>query len=115
MCAEKLAQVKVFRFDPAIDKEPRYEVYQTPYQGLTVLNVLQYIYEHYDASLSFRFGCSGAHYVRCGACPVLCNGEPVLSCQKVADKKMTIEPHPKFEVIKDLIVDFNKVKTRAKE
>ncbi|MFC1964372.1 2Fe-2S iron-sulfur cluster-binding protein [Chloroflexota bacterium] len=106
----KFAEVKVFRFDPTVDKEPRYETYRAPYEGYNVYNVLQYIYENHDRSLAFRGGCSGKGGGRCGACPVLVNGNPALSCQRLATDKMVIEPHPKFELIKDLVVDFKKVK-----
>jgi len=34
------------------------------------------------------------------------NGNPALACNKLAEKEMKIEPHPKFKVIKDLIVEF---------
>ncbi len=106
--SEKLGHTKVFRYDPETDKEPRYEEYLTPVEGCTVLDVLRYIYENYDPTLSFRFGCDGAGYERCGACAVLVNGVPAFSCKKVAEKGMTIAPHPGFEVVKDLIVDFDK-------
>jgi len=105
---KKMTQTKVFRFDPTVDKEPRYETYLTPFEGYTVLDVLKYIYENYDSTLSFRFGCTGAGYERCGACAVLVNKTPVLSCKKLAEDGMTIEPHPKFEVIKDLAIDFDR-------
>ena len=107
-----LAEVKVFRFDPVEDKEPRYEVYRVPYKGYTVLNVLRYIMENHDPTLSFRFGCAGGGYQRCGCCPVLVNRTPVLSCKKVAEKEMVIEPHPKFEVIKDLAIDLERRKEK---
>ena len=112
---QKVTQVKVLRFDPKVDKKPRYETYLTPFEGYTVLDVLKYIYENYDSTLAFRFGCSGAGYERCGACPVLVNGRPVLSCKKLAEEKMTIEPHPKFEVIRDLAVDFDRERKRVKK
>jgi succinate dehydrogenase/fumarate reductase-like Fe-S protein len=107
------AQVKVFRFDPKVDKEPRYETYQTLYEGYTVLDVLLYIYENLDPTLSFRYGCAGGSYEQCGACPVLVNGKPALSCKRLAEEEMTIEPHPKFEVIKDLVIDPQRVKERV--
>ena len=110
---KKMTQTKVFRFDPTVDKEPRYEAYLTPFEGYTVLDVLKYIYENYDSTLSFRFGCAGAGYERCGACAVLVNETPVLSCKKLAEKRMTIEPHPKFEVIKDLAIDFDRERGRV--
>lgn len=107
MPRDELAQVRIFRFDPTVDKEPRYQTYQTPYQEYTVLDVLQHILEHQDPTLSFRYGCAGGGYQRCGACSILVNGKPALICKKLAEKDMTIEPHPKFEVIKDLAVDLD--------
>ena len=114
---EKMTKTRVFRFDPTVDKEPRYETYLTPFEKYTVLDVLKYIYENHDSTLSFRFGCTGVGQERCGACPVLVNDIPALSCEKLAAEGMTIEPHPKFEVIKDLAIDFDRkreITTRVK-
>ena len=103
-----LAMVRVFRFDPAIDKEARYETYDgIPYTNRSVLEVIETIYEEYDSSLAFRRGCING---TCGGCGVVVNGEPVLACQKLAEREMVIEPHPKFQIIKDLVVDFNEMR-----
>ncbi len=110
MTVEELGQAKVYRFDPEIDTEPRYEIYQVPYKGRTIMDVLRHIYENYDPTLSFRYGCSGRGYIRCGACTALVNGKPVLTCKKAAEKEMVIEPHPKFDLLKDLIVDFSQLR-----
>ncbi len=102
------ATARVFRFDPAADKKPRYQRYTNlPYIGRSVLDVLRYIYEEYDQSLAFRRLCTKGY---CGGCAMRVNGEPILACQKLASQEMVIEPHPKFKVIKDLVVDFDEVK-----
>jgi NAD-dependent dihydropyrimidine dehydrogenase PreA subunit len=107
----KVSKVQVFRFDAQTDKQPWYDTYSAPYEdGNTVMDVLRYIYENLDGSLAFRMGCSGAGYQRCGACPVVLNGKPVLSCKSLAKEEMVIDPHPKFEIIRDLAIDFDKVK-----
>ena len=103
---DEKATVRVFRFDPTEDVEPRYEIYKVPYRGLTVLQVLKYIYENQDPTLAFRYGCDGVGPARCGGCILEVNDVPVLACQKLAEKDMVIKPHHKFRVIKDLIVDF---------
>ena len=110
---DKLVEIKVFRFDPTVDKEPRYEVYEVPYEGRSVLNALQYIFAHYDKGLAFRSGCSGKGAGRCGACPVMINGVPALSCERMVEAGLVVEPHPKFEIIKDLVVDFDQVKQQT--
>ena len=105
--AEEMAEVEVFRFDPKEDSQPRYETYKAPYEGESVINVLRYIHDYCDPSLSFRYGCTIG---MCCACMLMVNQEPVMGCEKLAEKKMRIEPHPKFEIIKDLVIDFDKLK-----
>ena len=102
-----LATVELFRFDPVVDSESRYSLFQVPYKGYTVMNVLTYIYENCDSSFAFRWAC-GKGFCRC--CVVSVNGKPVLSCMEPSSKFMKIEPHPKFKVIKDLMVDLGRLK-----
>ncbi|MDY7035863.1 MAG: 2Fe-2S iron-sulfur cluster-binding protein [Thermodesulfobacteriota bacterium] len=111
---ESLANVKIYKFNPAVDKEPRYETFVVPYEGMTVLNVLKAIYHDYDPELGFRWGCEGAHDNRCGVCAIEVNGQPALACRKLAEEDMLIEPHPRFEIIRDLVVDFKKTKEDVK-
>ncbi len=103
-----MAVIKVFKYDPAIDEESRYETYNASYKGMTVLNVLKSIYNKFDAELAFRWGCEGAGDCRCGACAMTVNDTPVLACRRAAEAEMVIAPHPRFEIIRDLVVDFSK-------
>lgn len=108
-----LATVSIFKFDPAVDQAPRYETFEIPYMGRTVLNVLEDVYRNFDRDLAFRYGCEGKHDSRCGACAVELNGVPVLACRKISEKEMVIAPHPKFEVLKDLVVNFDAINKDA--
>ncbi len=110
-----LASVKIYKFDPDVDKEPRYETFHVPYEGKTVFNVLEAIYRDLDQELAFRYGCEGKHDSRCGACAIEVNGLPALACRKISEKEMVLKPHPKFEVIKDLVVDFERVREEVPE
>lgn len=115
---EELTTIKIFRFDPSDGREARYDSYKVPYVGYTVLGILEYVYTHHDSSLGYRAGCLGKGSGRCGACPVMVNGAPALGCQKMAEPNMTIDPHPKFEIIKDVVVDLEKIRpetTRPQE
>lgn len=99
------ATVKIFRFDPTIDKEPRYDLYQVPeegWNGLKIVDTLRYIYENIDGSLSFREPCRQR---LCGACNIMVNQKPALACNALSEKEMIIEPLPKYAVIKDLVID----------
>ena len=107
MVEEDLATVKLFRFDPEVDVEPKHSEYKAPYNGYTVMNVLQYIYENLDSTFAFRGACTKGF---CRCCVVSVNKKPVLACMEPASKNMKIEPHHKFKVIKDLIVDLDTLK-----
>lgn len=101
---ERQALVRVLKFDPGVDRRPRYTSHRVPYnEGATVLDILKYIQEHLDPGLAFRYGCEKG---KCGACPVEVNGRPVFSCHEPASDRMIIRPHRKFKVIRDLVVDF---------
>ena len=103
-----LALVKVFRFDPDVDKEPRYDTFDgIPYKDRSVLEVIQTIYQERAPSLAFRQGCLNG---TCVGCAVSVNGKALLACQRLASQEMVIEPHPKYKVIKDLVVDFSEAR-----
>jgi len=106
------ATVKIFRFDPTEDKEPRHEIYEVPYEAwnkVKVIDTIRYIYENFAPGLSFREPC---RQQLCGACAVLVNNKPVLACSAFSEKEMTIEPIPKYPIIKDLIVDLSQKEER---
>jgi len=107
MDKDDLAEVELFRFDPEVDSEPRYSLFKIPYKEYTVMNALSYIYENLDSTFAFRWACGKGF---CRSCVVSVNGKPVLACMEPASKHMKIEPHPKFKVIKDLIIDYEKLK-----
>ena len=103
-----LATVHIIRFDPSIDEDERIETYRDiPYIGCSVLDVLEYIYEERDSTLAFRGPCAAGC---CKGCIVIINGKPGLACEIPAEAQMTIEPLHKFEIIKDIVVDFSRLK-----
>jgi succinate dehydrogenase/fumarate reductase-like Fe-S protein len=100
---QQIITAKVYRFNPRRDQRARYETYEIPYKdGLSVMNVLQYIYENIDSTLSHYYSC---RIGRCGGCHMFVNGRAVQSCCTRASKEMIIEPphHIGLKVIKDLI------------
>lgn len=95
-------KVTIRRYDPE-GRGSYTEAYQVPLDpGATVLHALKYIYENYDGSLAFSYGC---RYGKCGACAVMVNGRPSLACRDSARAEMLIEPLYNFPVIRDLVVD----------
>ena len=98
--------VKVYRFDPSADKEPHYANYEVDVKAedrMTVMDLLTYIADRMDGSLSF-FSHSACQHGICGRCAVKCNGKACLACETVVTgEDLTIDPI-KQEIIKDLVV-----------
>ena len=100
----------IYRFDPAVDKDARYQEYTIKAESTDkILDCLNKIRWEQDATLTYRYSC--AHGI-CGSDAVMINGRIELACQKlVRDFKtannFVIEPLPLFRVIRDLIVDLD--------
>jgi len=103
----EFVHAKVFRYNPDVDKEPRFETYEVPYvDGMVVLDVLHSIYEKHDGSFAYRWACRAG---QCGSCAVIINGKPRVACRTIVEKgkRLTVAPLLQFPVIKDLVVDLN--------
>lgn len=97
---------KIFRFDPAFDKEPYYKTYTVKADpNERILDCLNRIRWEQDGTLSLRMSCG--HGV-CGSDAVKINGRCALACQKLAKEmqgdEVLVDPLP-FPVLKDLVVD----------
>lgn len=104
------ATITIFRFDPTVDKKPRYESYKVPYKywyEVKVIDTIRYVYETLAPGLSFREPC---RQQVCGACAMLVNKKLVLACDVLSEKEMIIEPLPNRKVLKDLITDLQEEK-----
>jgi succinate dehydrogenase/fumarate reductase iron-sulfur protein len=96
-------KAKIFRFDPLTDEAPYYKEYPFRYeQGMTVLDVVNQIYEEQDATLAYSYCCRNGH---CGMCGVTVDSQPVLMCKQAAAAELVIGPLQNISVKKDLIVD----------
>lgn len=97
---------KIFRFDPATDKAPRFDTFQVRTRpGQNVLEALFEILEFQDSSLAFRYSCRGAI---CGSCALHINGKYRLACQTLVQDlrgEIVIQPLQHLPIIKDLVVD----------
>lgn len=108
------AKVTIFRFDPSIDEEARYQTYRVPaegWRGLTVVDTIRYIYERLDDGLSFRESCRVSRI--CSSCVVALNKKVVLACDTMSTKEMLLEPAPNYPLIKDLVVSFGRFERGA--
>ncbi len=102
--AAKTIQVKVFRFDPSVDKEPRYQTYQVSWEkGMSAMTALDYIYQNLDGTLAY-YDHAACDLGICARCTGIINGKPGLFCQTVIEGDVTLEPASRTRVIKDLVV-----------
>ncbi len=94
-------RVRIYRYDPAIDLQPRYDSFEVPYRPLMrILDVLDYVHETLAVDIGYRWLCTSK---KCGSCAVNVNGSPALACWDEALPDMTIEPLNNLAVIRDLV------------
>lgn len=103
-------KAKILRFNPLEDKKPYYQEYTFNYEkGMTVLDVLNQIYEEQDSTLAYSYCCRNGH---CGICGLEVDSKAVLACKKAASLEMVISPLKNFSIKKDLIVDRREYETK---
>jgi len=102
---KRTIKVKIARFDPAVDSSPHYQTYEVPMAPrMTAMDILDYIYENLDPSLAYHSHTS-CHRRICARCNVTINKKVGLSCHTEVTGDITIEPLPRFKVIRDLVVE----------
>src|SRR5665647_2281726 len=83
-------KVRCFRSNPEVHAESWYDEYRVPLNvQMSVLNVLEHIYENIDHTLAYPRSC---FHGACGVCKVRVNGKVCLACATSASDEMTIEP-----------------------
>lgn len=108
MAENGYAIVKILRGGNNNGKDS-FDEYEVPFdEGKNVLQVLTDIYKDTDRSLSFR-RCRCNRGV-CGSCTMFINGKLKRACITRMTREMTIEPAPNHQIVKDLVVDFNRKK-----
>lgn len=101
--SEKTIQVKVFRFDPSVDREPRYQDYQVPWEeGMSAMSALDYIYQNLDGTIAY-YDHAGCDLGICARCTGKINGKTGLFCQTLVDGDVTLEPLSADRVLRDLV------------
>ncbi len=102
--AERLMRLKVFRYDPEKDTEPRYQEYSVScLDEWVVLDALNHVKENIDPTLNYRWSC---HMAVCGSCGMMINNEPKLACKAFVrdyDGEIRVEPLQHFPVERDLV------------
>ena len=114
-------RLRVQRFHPQVDAQPRWQEYQVDVpEHATVLDALLAVREEQDETLALRCSCR-SHI--CGSCVMKVNGTSCLGCKTkiararerlAANEPIRVGPAGNLPVVKDLAVDlevfFGKVK-----
>lgn len=105
--SEQTVRLEVARTSPDGASAGGRDVFDVPYDDRTsVLDALQWVKDHADPTLTFRWSCKMAV---CGSCGVMVNGRPVLGCETFVrgyrTSGLVVEPLAHAEVLRDLVVD----------
>lgn len=105
--AKREIELELLRYHPERDEQPFFQSFNVPFADDTsVLQGLQYIKDHLDGSLAFRWSCRMAV---CGSCGEMINGVPNLACKTFLrdfyPRKVRVEPLKHFPIERDLIID----------
>lgn len=105
--------IEVTRYRPEEDDAPWTQRFEIPFNNqMSILEALQYIKDHLDSSLAFRWSCRMAV---CGSCGFMINGIPKLGCKTfvrdyvsdAAQATIKIEALANFPIERDLISDIS--------
>ncbi len=104
--SERTITFEIMRYNPETDDAPWFQTYAVPCEEeWVVLDAINYIKDHMDGSLSYRWSC---HMAVCGSCGMMVNGEPTLSCKAFLrdykSSKIRVEALTHFPVERDLVV-----------
>ena len=102
-----LITLQVARYRPEQEAGPTFQEYEVPcHEDWVVLDGLNYVKDHLDGTLSYRWSCRMGI---CGSCGMNVNGEPTLTCEafltELAPGPIRVEPLTNFPVIRDLVVE----------
>jgi len=106
--AERQITLEVLRYRPESDSEPKFQTYEVPCpDDWVVLDALNYVKDHLDRSLSYRWSC---HMAVCGSCGMVINDNPMLSCKaflRDLPDHIRVEPLNNFPIERDLVVSLD--------
>jgi len=99
-------ELDILRYDPEKDQEPYFQSYPVSCQeDWMVLDAINYVKDHVDTTISYRWSC---HMAVCGSCGMVIDGEPKLACKApvrdYANRKIKVEPLANFPIERDLVV-----------
>jgi len=104
--SQQTIKLDIMRYRPEMDDKPFTQTFELPYQAdMSILEALQYIKDHMDSTISFRWSCRMAI---CGSCGLMVDGVPKLGCKAFLrdyyPNNVKLEPLANFPIERDLVV-----------
>nr|YP_011017782.1 succinate dehydrogenase subunit 2 [Pseudoceramium inkyui]WQF69628.1 succinate dehydrogenase subunit 2 [Pseudoceramium inkyui] len=106
---KKIKFIRIYRWNPYLQIKPYFSIYPINLKkcGSMVLDLLVFIKNYHDPTLTFRRSCREGI---CGSCAMNIDGKNSLACLKnypTTPNFLTIYPLPHMKVIKDLVPDLS--------
>ena len=108
MASDQYLKVSIWRGDSVSGTYQNFEV--PALESQTILDVVSYIQQNLDPTLSYRYACRVG---MCGSCAMMVNGTPRWTCRTHVSKaiggtsEITIAPLRNLPVVKDLVTDMD--------
>ena len=115
---EATLNLKILRYRPGEDSAPVYQTYEVPYrEDWVVLDAMNWIKDHQDGTLAFRWSCRMGV---CGSCGMNIDGTPQLAChvsftEYKAGDTIVVDALGNFPIVRDLVVDVSHFMEKLKE
>lgn len=106
----KSIKVRITRYRPEQDDKPWDQSFEVPFtHDTSILEVLNYIKDNLEPSISFRWSCRMAI---CGSCGYMVNGVPKLGCKTfvrdyISQGEVHIAALANFPIERDLVSDIS--------
>ena len=109
--------IHIRRYRPEAADEPYWQSFEVPFhEEWMILDALNYIKDHLDGTLSYRWACRMGV---CGSCGMTVDDNPVLTCatylSALLPGPIRVQPLRGFPVIRDLVGDMSDFMQKLQE
>ncbi len=103
-----MLNVKVYRYDPELNVEEKYDNFQINIptdEKWTVMQILDEIFQNFDPTIAY-YKHSACYHGKCQRCTVRLDQKVVLSCQTFVpnDGEIQLDPVSKKKLVRDLVI-----------
>jgi succinate dehydrogenase / fumarate reductase iron-sulfur subunit len=107
--------IKVFRVEPGNEAIGHFRGYEV--ESAEPLSVMALLAKVHEIDPAFACRTSTCFKGSCGSCLLRVNGQDVFGCTTLIKpgESVVVEPHSKYKVLRDVVVDFSQPLSPGKE